>query len=466
MFFLGKKIRQAKQLIRQGELNLACDLARQPDFSGSSYGKRIQRRLIDQLVTRAQCSTVCGDLASAWRDLCDASTIAKGNCFDWISKEKNRLVDQTVGLAQSMLASGKPVRAGSLVRLLKERNIQDRRADEVQMICQFVAEAESLAATGRLKDALSKLQQAQQRRPDLPFLESRIRSFDFQKSVLTDLTRELQFAINQSAWSGAKAVSDRILQIAPRNQVALDAQKRCGVKQANAIHLIKDSQNVRTDDQDQRTDLLNESSLTLVDTQDIALNSEPQNMRSFMLWIDGVGGFLVCTNELLTIGRAVDQPGVDIPVQADLRRRHQKIKRVENQYLTTRFDQEDGWQLLVDQQILELENGVQAKFSMPNPLGCSARLEFVSRHRTQPWSDAVLLLGDALLLGPDRSHHVYCPRWKQKMVVFHRDGKVWLRTPGQAEVNGQVVSGDIELNDGVRVTGDEYSISCEGVSTV
>ena len=44
-------------------------------------------------------------------------------------------------------------------------------------------------------------------------------------------------------------------------------------------------------------------------------------------------------------------------------------------------------------QILDFDGGVKLRYSKTHPLSSTARIDFVSRHRTQPWSDAILLAG-------------------------------------------------------------------------
>lgn len=487
MFFIGKKLKQARQLIRQGELNHACQVTRQVDFAGSSMGRRIANQLIDRLVDRAGRSSFSGDLPAAWQDLIDASTIATDKNVDRVSKETNKLVDRTVDYAQTLLMAGKPASANSTIRLLSARSILDRRASELEKICGMISQAEQLAASGKLKDASSLLYETKQLRPDLTFLDARIRNFGYQQSQLAELTSELRFAINQSAWGGAKEVTNRILQIAPKHQVALDARRRCDTKQAShekSIHWIHDRSPGEGDTSapgpGQSTTSGKSVKMETGVNQQVSGNMPGEKnssdlMRSFMLWIDGVGGFLVCTHPTVTIGRAVPNAGVDIPLQADLRRRHLKIKRVENQYLASspggpEVEAEDGseWMLLNDQQSVDLGSGVRARFLQTHPLGRSARLEFTSRHRTEPWSDAVLLMGDAILMGPDRSNHVYCPRWKDQLVIYRQGDQIFLRSQNNRnllEVDGQTRQGDILLKDGLQISGAEFSISCEEVSS-
>src|SRR5438093_1143339 len=42
----------------------------------------------------------------------------------------------------------------------------------------------------------------------------------------------------------------------------------------------------------------------------------------FMLWIDAVGGYLVCLGDEIVIGQAAPGTKVDVPIQADISRKH------------------------------------------------------------------------------------------------------------------------------------------------
>ena len=63
--------------------------------------------------------------------------------------------------------------------------------------------------------------------------------------------------------------------------------------------------------------------------------SKPSAKResSFQIWIDGVGGYLVCPNKSVWIGQAIPQAGIEIPLQGDLRRRHACIELHRGEHL-------------------------------------------------------------------------------------------------------------------------------------
>ena len=65
---------------------------------------------------------------------------------------------------------------------------------------------------------------------------------------------------------------------------------------------------------------------------------------------------------------------------------------------------------------------VRLLFRQPHPLSGTARLDFLSRHRTQPSADAVLLMADPCILGPQPHSHVVCRDWTREVVLYRRRG--------------------------------------------
>ena len=53
----------------------------------------------------------------------------------------------------------------------------------------------------------------------------------------------------------------------------------------------------------------------------------PANSSRLALWIDSVGGYLVCLSNELTLGQPVPGDSVDIPILGDVSRRHAMIER-------------------------------------------------------------------------------------------------------------------------------------------
>ena len=187
-----------------------------------------------------------------------------------------------------------------------------------------------------------------------------------------------------------------------------------------------------------------------------------------LLWIDAVGGFLVCFNDEVVLGQATPGNIVDVPIMGDLSRRHATLQREEESYILIPMGQLSisGRQVtqphvLSDGDEIELGPSVQLRFRQPHSLSATARLDFLSHHRTQPSADAVLLMADSCVLGPSLSSHVVCRDWSQDLIL-HRKGNGWAcRSKQTLEVDGRRRYGTVELMRNSRVAGEDFALSLE-----
>lgn len=187
-----------------------------------------------------------------------------------------------------------------------------------------------------------------------------------------------------------------------------------------------------------------------------------------MLWIDGVGAYLVCTGKRVLIGQAVPDAGVDIAIQGDLSRRHAWICRDGEGYLiealqTTRVAGRpvEGATSLADGDLIELGGTVRMRFRKPHALSGSACLEMVSRHRTQPAAEGIVLMAESCVLGPQPSSHITCRAWSQELVLYRRDEKLFCRSRKSFDINGQPCAGSGQVAGDSRIVGEDFSLSVE-----
>jgi hypothetical protein len=186
-----------------------------------------------------------------------------------------------------------------------------------------------------------------------------------------------------------------------------------------------------------------------------------------MLWIDGVGGYLVCLADCVSIGRAFGSP-VDIPLVADLSREHATVARSGEGYVLTPLGPvyREGRPLehpvlLSDGDVLRLGSSVDIRFRQPSPLSRTARLELVSRHRPNPSADGILLMGETCILGPSSQSHVVCPHWRDPVVLLRTSQGLGCRHAGPLTVDGSSRSGRVELTGMARVCGPDFCFSLE-----
>lgn len=187
-----------------------------------------------------------------------------------------------------------------------------------------------------------------------------------------------------------------------------------------------------------------------------------------MLWIDAVGGFWVCLANRVTLGQPSSGDAVDIPILGDLSSEHARIVRDGENYLiepiretSIRGRKLTGPEPLFDGATIRLGKKLEMLFRRPHPLSMTARLDIVSRHQTRPSSDAILLMADTCLLGPDTNCHVGCPDWEERVVLFRRDDDLFCKATDAMELNGKPVKGPVRIEPGVQVSGPRFSFFLE-----
>lgn len=193
---------------------------------------------------------------------------------------------------------------------------------------------------------------------------------------------------------------------------------------------------------------------------------EPPKSNRSILWIDGVGGYLMLDRDDVLIGQAGSM--VDVAVVGDISRQAAVIRRRQSDYFI-----EPLQEMCVDQtliaathllgadSLMQWGNRVKMRLVKPHPLSSTARLEMASLHRFQPRVDGVLLLADSCILGPNSSCHVRCPEWSQDLLMFRQSGQWFFRTVGEVDVNGSPQQGTILIKPGMRMRGSDFSLSIE-----
>ena len=189
------------------------------------------------------------------------------------------------------------------------------------------------------------------------------------------------------------------------------------------------------------------------------------------MWIDAVGGYMVCLSDEILIGQAIPESAADVPIFGDLSRRHAVLRREGESYVLvphakTLVEQQviDGSRYLQDGDELQFGSSVSMRFRKPHPLSHSCRLEFTSNHRTQPHSDAILVLANSCILGPAETSHVVCRHWKRDLVLV-RDGQdLRCHAAGVMEVDGKNVKQKSAINLDSRIAGEDFCVSLEQIN--
>ncbi len=190
----------------------------------------------------------------------------------------------------------------------------------------------------------------------------------------------------------------------------------------------------------------------------------------FLLWVDAVGGYWVCLGDVVTLGQPTRQEPVDVPILGDLSSRHARIRRDGEGYLIeaireVRVDGRPVRQVasLDDGSRIQLGSSVGLVFRRPHALSATARLDFVSRHRTQPSVDAVLLMADSCVLGPKQHSHVVCRQWPEEVILYRHDDELYCRGPKSLEIDNVKQPGRGRITRSSRIVGWRFSMNLEAI---
>ena len=191
----------------------------------------------------------------------------------------------------------------------------------------------------------------------------------------------------------------------------------------------------------------------------------------FLLWIDLVGGYWVSMADEVLLGQPV--PDVDVPILGDISKHHARLRRDGEGYLIEALgatwvndQQVNGTTTLGDGALIRLGQRVTLRFRRPHALSATTRLEFVTGHRTQPSSDAILLMAETCVLGPSGHSHVVCHDWPQEVVLFRREMDLFCRTAGSLTIDGMKMRRRGPITQQSRIEGERFSFSLEPIAAV
>jgi hypothetical protein len=199
-------------------------------------------------------------------------------------------------------------------------------------------------------------------------------------------------------------------------------------------------------------------------------DSEPP--RRFLLWIDGVGGYLVCLSPRVSLGQATPEACVDIPLFADVSRLHGYLTRDTEGYLleAVRTTSVNGHRvektLLRDGDRVTLGNSCQMRFHHPVAMSGTARLEMSSGHRLALSVDGVILMAETCILGPGPDSHILMPDLRKPVVLFRRKDGMGVRYEGQYTVDGDFSRDRVALGPNSTVAGDDFRFTVEPLGSL
>ncbi|HET6884466.1 MAG TPA: FHA domain-containing protein, partial [Pirellulales bacterium] len=389
-----------------------------------------------------------------------------------------KVVDRRLNEAEQCLAAGNP--AAALARL---DDLDRRFADttDVRLVREAawrMETAQRFARRGDFSRAEQEWARAAALLPRLTSLEDAVRACKVKGAKARELATSLHTAIAARQWPDVLRDAEALLELCPDHEAAREARRQawsevginlrasvpvaahCGAGVLSAMANVQTWNNAKQAEHlhhNGRLKRLRYEKALPMDESTNTFSKPPARQEPpaafpwrpidrFLLWVDGVGGYLVCTRDEVTLGQPVPEAQVDVPILGDLSRRHAKIRRDGEAYLIeprrpVRLDGRsiDRSTALADGVVIELGN-VRLRFRRPHPLSGTARLEFVTPHRTQPAADAVLLMAESCILGPNAQSHVTCGDWSRDLILYRQADELYCRRSGRFQVDGQAAT--------------------------
>jgi hypothetical protein len=472
--FANRSVAQARAALEAGRPEVAEDLIAELRYDNPAAALGVLREIARGYAIRGRQYVNIKASDPAWASLAAAEALNTGETT--VGELRDDLYRLGLAECRAALDAGDPLRVLQLVQSLRDRRCTHPQLAKLESLAAAWVTARDHADRGDFALARQTLDQAREK---FGFLT--LEMDEFQSAIAT---RQTRFA---SAFAElAKAVGEHRLQDAMRwaddTLVAAPSHKPARQYRDDVWDKLKPLTKTYHPSPSSAVGASAESIVSLVGgagfagratTQPrttmkaaIAQAPAPQSglPKRFYLWVDGGGGYLVCTGSHVTIGQAGTEAPIDVPIFADLARLHATLIRDAEGYMieSSRGVSVNGETVsskaLKPGDRITLGSSCQLLFTQPSPLTPTARLDLVSGHRFQTAVDAVLLMADVLVLGAGDEPHV--PIGTDKVLSLYRGPEgIALRCPGPFRVDAFAFQERANLRMPANVVGDKHEFT-------
>ena len=459
----------AEQAVGQGRLDQAVRLL-SGELTNDLPGRRLAIDLHEQLVNRCRDAIRRFD----WRTAVDQLRLLRelegeSNHLDRLVNELRTSAEQN---SRQYALDGRFDEIESLCSILSSAGIHFGSMEQFQSSIQSIRSARKLAALGRFAEAETQLRQGHIGVQE-QWIENEITWLQQGHEQTKVLLAKLHQATESNRWDEASKLADEILHKASRHPLALQMRQRAALELAAQGKKEPQKRNPPMQVKEPRNDMataMRQHPSTHAREPRRVTDVDPSIARvaPTILWIDGVGGYVLCDQLEVVIGQAIPGNNVDLMIVGDLSRRAAAIRRSGEDHLLQPLQAIsvndvaiDRATILRDGDLLTLGQRVQLQYVRPNRLSSTAKLQMISRHRWQPSVDGILLMGDSCVLGPGSTSHILCPFWSTDVLLFRNRDQWMCRSSQPLEVDGKEYRDVVPLIRGKRIRGSDFSMTLE-----
>ncbi len=468
---------QAREALRNGQPDVARRIL--DPFAQAGHGKalRMNVEVARAYWLRAEQARRNDNPEAAWKDLLAAEAMQTG--LAELVEFRKLLTQRGLVTCREYLRAGKPSRVVEALVRMKQRtafhrdfDVLDESARDWLLALEMADRGDFLAAQGTLAKARDRLAPELHPAFEAPAAELTRRAEDYRAAV-----EQLYNAAEAKQWRSIHQWAEAVSAVAPNHRDARNLK----AKAWDALHPDSLAAKPVSESGDSVVVAwpgLSVGAVTKAYPIAKAQTSPPGPLsetergsqalpKRFVLWIDGVGGFLVCLAPRVTFGQATVLGPVDVPLFADVSRLHAELSRDGEGYVL-----ESARDVMVNganskRTILRTGDRVtlgatcQFVFHQPVPISPSARLELVSGHRLPVAVDGILLMAENLILGPGPQAHVLLPEEAGTIVFYRSQDGIGVRCPGEFHIDNRPHRDRATLPVPCHVSGEHVSFALE-----
>jgi hypothetical protein len=515
-------LRQAEEAARAGRYEEAHALASRPDVADHNQAVQFRGRLGLDLIARANRRGAADDLTGAIDDLYLAERI--GAPPDSLAAARLSLADRVADEIRSDLDAGEPAKALERIEDLARHKISGPALRRYREIAEAWHAALAEARRGEFGQAHEHLDRAERLSGGAGVIAAQNavaaarRDLDTKQKAAAPTVEALYTALAESRWPQILAAAEAVLAAIPEHPAARQARTKAW-QQIAAIGPSGAAQwpqrgarsaqvavaGLGSDDQARapaggrgegapkspppapmNPNAQSDGIVWLTANGDSPASPAPSRPRPvpvarplaqpeatgpkgrFLLWVDAVGGYLVCLDDRIVLGRAGPDSPADIPLMGDLSRTHATLVRSGESYMLQAHHPSfvngksvSNQTVLRDGDVIRLGSTVELEFRQPSPVSATARLAILSRHRLPLAVDGVLLMAETCIVGGSGQAHIPAAALRESVVLYRQGNALWCRASGSFDVDGRTCAARAPLTLNSSVLGEGFSFSLE-----
>lgn len=477
-------VRQAEEAIRAGRLEEAYAYVNQGEVADHQQAVQLRGRIALELIARGSRRAQSFDYAGAIEDLNNAERF--GAPPDALAAARLRTAEQISREIKVDLEAGRPERVVERIEKLSREKIHGPLLVRMREIAESWRLALADARRGEFGRGFERLDRAERLAADCSIAALASTRTDLQKrqAASQPLIERLYRALGGENWGEILAAAEAVLNVVAEHPAALQGRTRAwrrlaAIAPSRALPHAPAARNRTLDLMKPAASELQterEPNLNRVAAEPAATEAAPRGLGNvlrsgprgrFLLWADSIGGFLVCLNDEIVLGRADADGRADVPLLGDLSRRHASIVRDGDGYVLKAIEPTfvNGRRVetapLRDHDIIRLGSTVEIEFRRPSPLSATATLTIVSRHRLPLAVDGIVLMAETCIVGRSLQAHIHAPELKEPVVLYRQGESLWFRSAGGFEVDGAPRIGRAPITLHSNVLGEGFSFSLE-----